>query len=141
MCCCAIVLYFFVPQRSQPPFLTLMMREYMNKTAEVEFLRKHLPTLEKEMTFWEEKRSLMVEDGEGRLHRMFVFGTGGTGPRPESYREDVELAAEHFGDDPEAREEFYFHMKAGAETGWDYSTRWMIDAEVSHPNSQFMYLY
>lgn len=27
------------------------------------------------------------------------------------------------------KEEFYFHMKAGAETGWDYSTRWMIDAK------------
>ena len=60
---------------------------------------------------------------------MFVFGTGGTGPRPESYREDVELA-EQF-DNEEDREEFYYHMKAGAESGWDYSTRWMIDSAVS----------
>ncbi len=61
---------------------------------------------------------------------MFVFGTGGTGPRPESYREDVELAHAHFPRSEEDREEFYFHMKAGAETGWDYSTRWMIDEKV-----------
>ncbi len=47
-------------QRSQPPFLTLMMREYMEKTAEVDFLRRHLPTLEREVEFWENKRSIMV---------------------------------------------------------------------------------
>ncbi len=130
--------YFNLPspsfQRSQPPFLTLMMREYMSKTAEVEFLRKHLPTLEKEMDFWERNRSVLVEEPAGgddaKHHRVFVYGTGGTGPRPESYREDVEMAMEHFGDDLEEREEFYFHMKAGAETGWDYSTRWMINQEV-----------
>ena len=59
---------------------------------------------------------------------MFVFGTGGQGPRPESYREDFELAAQF--EDEDDREEFYYHMKAGAETGWDYSTRWMIDDKV-----------
>ena len=51
------------------------------------------------------------------------------GPRPESYREDVE-AAEEFETEAE-REDFYFHMKAGAESGWDYSTRWMINQNVS----------
>ncbi len=63
---------------------------------------------------------------------MFVFGTGGTGPRPESYFEDVELA-EQFKTDEE-KEEFYYHMKAGAETGWDYSTRWFIDEKVCNKN-------
>lgn len=50
------------------------------------------------------------------------------GPRPESYREDVELA--NMFDNEDDKEEFYYHMKAGAETGWDYSTRWMIDDKV-----------
>lgn len=61
-------------------------------------------------------------------HLLFVFGTGGTGPRPESYREDVELAETFEG--KEEKEEFYYHIKAGAESGWDYSTRWMINAQV-----------
>ena len=60
---------------------------------------------------------------------MFIFGTGGMGPRPESYKEDVELA--NLFDNDEDKEEIYFHMKAGAETGWDYSTRWMINDNVS----------
>lgn len=117
----------YYTKRSQPPFLTLMMREYMAKTAEIDFLRKHMPTMEKELLFWEERRSLVVEK-DGVEHTMFVFGTGGTGPRPESYREDVELAQQF--DNEDEREEFYFHMKAGAESGWDYSTRWMIDNKV-----------
>jgi alpha,alpha-trehalase len=117
----------YYAKRSQPPFLSLMMKEYMSKTAEVEFLRHHLPTLEKELQFWEKRRSLLVEK-DGVDHLMFVYGTGGHGPRPESYREDVELAEEF--ETEEEREEFYFHMKAGAESGWDYSTRWMIDKKV-----------
>jgi hypothetical protein len=32
--------------------------------------------------------------------------------------------------DPVEKESFYFHMKAGAESGWDYSTRWMINEQV-----------
>ena len=51
----------YYTKRSQPPFLTLMFREYMNKTAEIEFLRQHLPTLEKEAEFWEENRSISYE--------------------------------------------------------------------------------
>ena len=63
---------------------------------------------------------------------MFVFGTGGTGPRPESYREDKEMAEMVGKGDPKVMENFYFHMKAGAESGWDYSTRWMINEQVSN---------
>lgn len=121
----------YYTKRSQPPFLGLMMKEYVDKTADVQFVRTHVQTLELEMDFWENKRSVQIEvDGhDGReQHQMFVFGTGGTGPRPESYREDVESANEF--SDPKDKENFYFHMKAGAESGWDYSTRWMINADV-----------
>ncbi len=40
----------------------------------------------------------------------------------ESYREDYK-DANHFGTTEEKRE-FYQNMKSGAESGWDYSTRW-----------------
>ncbi len=52
----------YYTKRSQPPFLTLMMKEYMGKTAEIEFLRQHLPTIESELVFWEKRRSLLVEN-------------------------------------------------------------------------------
>eukprot|EP00095_Tigriopus_kingsejongensis_P006740 maker-scaffold658_size117954-snap-gene-0.43 protein:Tk06740 transcript:maker-scaffold658_size117954-snap-gene-0.43-mRNA-1 annotation:"hypothetical protein DAPPUDRAFT_314347" len=111
-------------KRSQPPFLTLMMREYIKTTGDIEFLRENVDLFDRELQFWEKKRSLTLMKN-GQEHLMFVFGTGGTGPRPESYREDVEFA-EQFAT-PAEKEEFYYHIKAGAETGWDYSTRWMIN--------------
>ena len=40
----------------------------------------------------------------------------------ESYREDYR-DAQQFETMPE-QEEFYQNMKSGAESGWDYSTRW-----------------
>lgn len=45
-------------------------------------------------------------------------------PRPESYREDFELALAL----PAARREgFYRDVRAAAESGWDFSSRWMRD--------------
>ena len=44
------------------------------------------------------------------------------GPRPESYLEDY-LDAQKLGTAEEVRE-YYFNMKSGAESGWDYSTKW-----------------
>ena len=41
-------------------------------------------------------------------------------PRAESYREDVELSHQS-GQDPEI---LFRHLRAGAESGWDYSSRW-----------------
>ena len=43
-------------------------------------------------------------------------------PREESFVEDVEL-----GRTLEESAEYYRHMRAGAESGWDYSSRWLID--------------
>jgi alpha,alpha-trehalase len=47
-------------------------------------------------------------------------------PRPESYREDVELAM------LSKREpaKIYRHLRAGAESGWDYSCRWFGDVNT-----------
>src|SRR3989440_12348226 len=45
-------------------------------------------------------------------------------PRPESYRPDYELGQTL----PESqREAFYRNVRATAESGWDFSSRWMRD--------------
>jgi len=123
----------YYTKRSQPPFLTLMMKEYIDKTADVQFLRTQLDTLVRELDFWETRRSVEVCK-DGKTYKLFAFGTGGTGPRPESYREDVESAEEAFETESD-REEFYYHMKAGAESGWDYSSRWMINKDGDNTGS------
>ena len=41
----------------------------------------------------------------------------------ESYREDYENAKTFFTNQDE-EQQFYINMKSGAESGWDYSTKW-----------------
>jgi alpha,alpha-trehalase len=45
-------------------------------------------------------------------------------PRPESYKEDVETAHGKNGVELNA---LYLHLRAGAESGWDFSSRWFDD--------------
>ena len=42
-------------------------------------------------------------------------------PRPESQREDVETA-QHVDEDE--RDRIFLDLRAGAESGWDFSSRW-----------------
>jgi alpha,alpha-trehalase len=44
-------------------------------------------------------------------------------PRDESYREDVETALAHRRDPPN----LYRNIRAAAESGWDFSSRWLSD--------------
>ena len=44
---------------------------------------------------------------------------------PESYREDY-LHAKEFFDNKDDEQMFYVNMKSGAESGWDYSTKWQV---------------
>ena len=53
------------------------------------------------------------------------FYDKGDYPRAESYREDIETAKE--ATLPE--KEMYRHLRSGAESGWDYSSRWFSDAQ------------
>lgn len=54
-----------------------------------------------------------------------------TAPRPESYREDAELAMNVTGtsspNDSPAAAVLYRELASGAESGWDYSSRWFAD--------------
>ena len=116
--------------RSQPPFFSAMVALLADEGG-VDVLKKYLPALQGEYDFW--------MDGADRLtavsptYRRVVRMPGGEilnrywddrpGPRPESYREDVEAARES-GRDTAA---VFTHLRAGAESGWDYSSRWFAD--------------
>ncbi|XP_005328394.2 trehalase isoform X1 [Ictidomys tridecemlineatus] len=109
-------------QRSQPPLLTLMMDRYVAHTNDITFLRENIETLALELNFWTVNRTISVHSGEKsyNLNRYYVpFG----GPRPESYSKDAELAETL----PEGdREALWAELKAGAESGWDFSSRWLV---------------
>ena len=116
--------------RSQPPYFAAMVGLYATATDSTQALR-YLDALEAEHAFWMEGAEGLAP---GTAHRRVVMLADGTvlnrywddmpAPRPESYREDVELAQTL----PVGRRAaLYRNLRAAAESGWDFSSRWMRD--------------
>ena len=57
----------------------------------------------------------------------------------ESYREDFNDANEYFNN-VEDKQEFYINMKSGAESGWDYSTKWYIYTILGEITSEIRFV-
>lgn len=133
--------YGFIPNgnrtyylsRSQPPYYAKMVEVLADIKGE-DILKEYLPYLEKEYTFWMDgtenlspensalKRVVLLPDGEV-LNR---YWDNKNTPRPESYREDVRTADEALEEFPNrTREEVYRNLRAAAESGWDFSSRWL----------------
>jgi len=116
--------------RSQPPYLAAMVGLYAEATDTTQALR-YLDALEAEHAFWMDGAAQLAP---GEAYRRVVRLPDGSllnrywddraEPRPESYREDVELAATLPED---RRATFYRDVRASAESGWDFSSRWMRD--------------
>lgn len=106
--------------RSQPPLLIPMMKQYVDATGDWELIRQSMGTLEREFAYWfAEDKVVHV-----RQHRMSRYSDRAPGPRPESYWEDVELAAGRRTESERAA--VYAELRAGAESGMDYTSRWFI---------------
>src|SRR5436309_5319325 len=116
--------------RSQPPFFAAMVQLYAKATDTTQALR-YLDALEAEHAFWMEGSDRLTP---GQAYRRVVMMPEGValnrywddlpGPRPESYRPDFQVA-QNLPDS--LRERFYHNARAAAESGWDFSSRWMRD--------------
>lgn len=118
--------------RSQPPFFSLMVK--LLAELKKNTLSKYITHLEKEYAFWM-RGSKEVTEKNPTLHRVVRLSDGSVlnrywdennTPRPESYKEDVELAR-HSVLQPEV---LYRHLRAAAESGWDFSSRWFKDENM-----------
>lgn len=126
--------------RSQPPFFAFML-DILERYAPQDAL-SYLPQLEKEYAFWmagsqglspgkASRRVVRLPGGE-TLNRYY---SDSATPRYESYREDLaDLAAYETSLTRKGhtltkaqKAEFFIHLRAGAESGWDYSSRWYAD--------------
>lgn len=113
----------YYARRSQPPLLTPMVQSYVETTNDMNFVKENINTLDKEFKFWMDKHTVLIEK-DGKHYKLARFIDYSSGPRPESYREDIQ-SAQIFQSEAE-KDSFYRELKAGAESGWDFSSRWFI---------------
>lgn len=115
--------------RSQPPFFTLMVELYASATSD-SAMDNYSDAIEKEYAYWTEgyetitsdnacKKLVCLHDGT-ILNRYFdtLFI-----PRQESWGDDVETASKN----SRPKEITYNHLRSAAESGWDFSSRWLAD--------------
>ncbi|XP_072021718.1 trehalase-like [Amphiura filiformis] len=109
----------YYTNRSQPPLLIPSVYEYYKATNDLDFVKEILPILEAEYKFWVTKRSVDVVKDD-RTYKMCRYKVETDKPRPESFREDVETASKC----KEGSAAIYSNISSGAESGWDFSSRW-----------------
>ncbi|XP_055705282.1 trehalase isoform X5 [Phlebotomus papatasi] len=110
----------YYSKRSQPPLLAAMIKAYVEVTGDEDFAVQAVPLLEHEFNFWFNNHTVQCNG-----HTLCIYGDKSKGPRPESYREDVETSQDFPTE--AAKQEHYSELKAGAESGMDFSSRWFIN--------------
>lgn len=123
--------------RSQPPFFSHMVRLLARKKGRKRTYIEYLPYLVFEYRFWMKGRKSVNEHPGRQAYARLVQMPNGvvlnryydnkTTPRPESLREDVETVGD--ASDTMASARLFLHLRAGAESGWDFSSRWFEDPD------------
>ncbi len=118
--------------RSQPPFFLHMIQLIAPRRGGTRYLLTKLPYLLAEYSFWTKNTKDFLKTTKKRYKRLVRMPSGTAlsryydgldTPRPESFREDVETANASKRDAASV----YRHLRAGAESGWDFSSRWLAD--------------
>ncbi|ERL91838.1 hypothetical protein D910_09163 [Dendroctonus ponderosae] len=112
--------------RSQPPLFASMVGLYLDYTNDLDWLRANIEYIETELNFWLSSRTLNLTSN-GVSYMLAHYGTESNTPRPESYSEDIATCAHETSET--ARRGCYNALKTAAETGWDFSTRWIFDEQ------------
>jgi alpha,alpha-trehalase len=118
--------------RSQPPFFSLMV-ELLAKKEGDSIYAQYLGTLQSEYDYWMDKtgvtRHVVRLPGGDKLNRYYDQETR---PRQESFAEDSALGKENKGKNAYSNKKnavLYRNLRSGAETGWDFSSRWFADGK------------
>lgn len=103
--------------RSQPPFLSLMVKDIYEHFQDPVWLKSAYEVLEKEYAFWMSKRICPLG--------LNIYG----GKRAEELSEEARELTERIGEVPGVGEHALGeHFLACAESGWDFNGRWNIEA-------------
>jgi len=116
--------------RSQPPFFSLMVELLASHEGDDAY-RRYLPQLRIEHAFWMhggedlapgQARERVVRLADGQL--LNRYWDARAVPRTESWTDDLATAAQA---SQRAPSQVYRDLRAGAESGWDFSSRWLDD--------------
>ena len=119
--------------RSQPPFFALMVELAAAQEGDA-VLARWLPEMRREHDYWMrgagalkpgQAAARVVRLADGSL--LNRYWDDEDTPRPESYMQDVETAKQS-PDRPPA--EVWRDLRAAAESGWDFSSRWFGDGRT-----------
>ncbi|KAL7279642.1 hypothetical protein ACG7TL_006048 [Trametes sanguinea] len=125
--------------RSQPPLFIRMLSDYVSASNDTTILKRALPLAEKELKWWTDNRTLNVTSPfTNQTYPMAHYSVNNTAPRPESYLQDYLTANDPSLQTPlteDERENLYAELASGAETGWDYSSRWMAQPLAGGSNN------
>ena len=115
--------------RSQPPFLALMVG--LSDRTDADSRRRQLQAMQGEYAFWMKGADCVAVTGacdhvvrmpDGAL--LNRYWDARDTPRDESWAEDVATAREAVG---RSAADVYRDLRSGAESGWDFSSRWFDD--------------
>ncbi|HRN90378.1 MAG TPA: alpha,alpha-trehalase TreF [Candidatus Saccharibacteria bacterium] len=124
----------YFTSRSQPPFFSRMVRLLAGHKGQ-SVLVEYLPYMVLEHRFWMKGRTKLTKAEHKAFARVAEMPDGSllnryydnkTTPRPESLHEDTETA---LSAKRRQSDRLYLHLRAGAESGWDFSSRWLIDPD------------
>ncbi len=116
--------------RSQPPFFSLML-QLLAEIKEETVYKKYLPVLQQEYDYWMNGTDSLNDNYQGyqkvvQLNHVQEilnrYHDALNTPRPESYIHDVQTFNKSGH-----KKYMYNELRSGAESGWDYSSRWLGD--------------
>lgn len=119
--------------RSQPPFFSQMVRLLAKHKGRTRTFAEYLPYMLLEHRFWMKGRRALAKTEHNAFARVVQMPNGlllnryydnKKTPRPESVLDDLETAN---GAPSRQPDRLFLHLRAGAESGWDFSSRWFED--------------
>jgi len=112
---------FYLATRSQPPVFGLIIDLLYEKFG-INHIEPYLSALEKEYENWNSGNKKVILPDGSFLSRYYDKEDY---PRAEAYLEDLNLSINL---NKNEAKKLFRNLRTGAETGWDFSSRWLKDS-------------
>ncbi|KAF7320674.1 Fungal-trans domain-containing protein [Mycena chlorophos] len=114
---------------------------YVEASGDTSILDRALPLAERELEWWKTNRTISVTSpSTNKTYSLAQYNVRNTVLKPESYLDDYTTV---HGVSPalnsSAQADLFAELASGADTGWDYPSRWLKDVSVGLPQHSERY--